>query len=442
MWSPSSWQNYQVKQQPVYSEDSKLQAVKAMLATKPPLVFAGEVVALKHDLAKVSRGEAFLLQGGDCAESFEHFSADNIRDSLRVILQMAAVLTYGLRKPVVKVARMAGQFAKPRSSDNETVGGITLPSYRGDMVNAIDFDAMARKPEPMRMLDVYHQSAATLNLMRAFTSGGLANLKKIHRLNLEFTNNTEQGDHYQEIAHQISDAIAFLEACGIDMENNPQIGCTNVYTSHEALLLHYEEALTREDSVSAQGFVNTSAHMVWIGDRTRDLDGAHVEYMRGIINPVGIKCGPSSNPDEIANIVEKINPNNEAGKIVLIARFGHDKVHQYLPQLIDKITATGLIVVWSCDPMHGNTVKSSTGYKTRDFNNIQQELKQFLAVHKKMGTVAGGIHLEMTGSSVTECTGGLQQISDEDLGQYYQTLCDPRLNANQSLELAFNLVAQ
>ena len=437
-WTPDAWQQLPIVQHPTYPDQDALQTVKAQLSKMPPLVFAGEVRALKKKLAKVARGEAFLLQGGDCAESFAEFGANKIRDTLRVILQMAVVLAYSSGKPVVKIARMAGQFAKPRSADTETLDGVTLPAYRGDIINGMDFTPEARHPDPQRMLRCYYQSAATLNLIRALSEGGYANVHKLNRWSLDFVAASPVGHRYQDTIDSITKALNFMEACGLTADQVPQIEKTTVYTSHEALLLHYEECLTRIDSLTGDWY-DTSAHMVWIGDRTRQLDHAHVAFMRGIGNPVGIKCGPTTDPVALVEILKSINPDNEEGRIVLISRMGAGKVETYLPTLIEAIEASGQTVVWSCDPMHGNTHKTTDGTKTRSFDAILQEVTEFFAVHKRMGTHAGGVHIEMTGQDVTECVGGGQQLGEDDLKYRYETHCDPRLNASQALELSFLL---
>ena len=399
------------------------------------MVFAGEARSLKSKLAKVAKGEAFLLQGGDCAESFADFHPDNIKNSFKVILQMAVVLTFGASCPVVKVGRIAGQFAKPRSSDKETINGVELESYKGDIINGIEFTDSDRAPNPERLIQAYNQSASTLNLLRAFSQGGYANLNKIHQWNLNFIEE-EKANKFAEIADRIDECLAFMKACGINDGNVSQIYETEFFTSHEALLLDYEEALTRIDSTSGKWY-DVSAHMLWVGDRTRQLEGAHIEFVKGIENPIGIEVGPTSDPEEIVKIIDQINPNNEPGKVTLICRMGADKIDSHLPSIIQKVHNEGKIVVWACDPMHGNTIKSKTGYKTRPVNNIFSEIQKFFAIHKTLGTYPGGIHLEMTGSDVTECMGGLQQITDEDLKNRYHTFCDPRLNASQSLEIAF-----
>ncbi|TNE38260.1 MAG: 3-deoxy-7-phosphoheptulonate synthase class II [Alphaproteobacteria bacterium] len=438
-WSPESWRSKDIIQVPQYRDQDALNSVEARLKSYPPLVFAGEARELRHQLAEVAEGRAFLLQGGDCAESFAEFHPDNIRDTFRVLLQMSVVLTYGGSLPVVKVGRIAGQFAKPRSADTETQEGVELPSYRGDIINAIDFNAEAREPDPERLIQAYGQSAATLNLLRAFAQGGFADLTNVHKWTLGFLANSPQNDRYQELADRITDAMNFMMACGITSETAPQLHQTDFYTSHEALLLGYEQAMTRIDSTSGDWY-DTSAHMVWIGDRTRQPDGAHVEFFRGIKNPIGMKCGPSLDPDELIHLCDILNPENIPGRMTLIARFGSDKVAEGLPRLIRKVKAEGRKVVWSCDPMHGNTIKAgNTGYKTRPFDRILSEVQQFFAIHQAEGTHAGGVHFEMTGQDVTECLGGAQAISEEDLSSRYHTHCDPRLNASQALELAFLL---
>ncbi len=439
-WTLNSWRDFPVKQVPHYEDPAALQSVEERLAGYPPLVFAGEARNLKAQLAEVCEGRAFLLQGGDCAESFVEHHADNIRDTFRVLLQMAVVLTYGAKLPVIKVGRMAGQFAKPRSADTETIDGVELPSYRGDIINGIEFDAAARVPNPERQISAYRQAASTLNLLRAFAKGGYADLTEVHRWNQGFIADSPQGARYEAMANQISEAMDFMAACGITSLTAPQMGMVDFYTSHEALLLGYEQALTRLDSTSGE-YYDTSAHMLWIGDRTRQPDGAHVEFLSGVKNPLGLKCGPSLEPDELITLLDKLNPENEAGRITLIARFGHENVEAHLPALIRKVTAEGRKVVWSCDPMHGNTIKASNGYKTRPVDRILTEVQRFMAVHHGEGTHAGGIHFEMTGQNVTECLGGAQAISEEDLSSRYHTHCDPRLNGSQALELAF-LIAE
>lgn len=438
-WTPTSWRNKPILQVPDYPDQARLKEYEARLAGYPPLVFAGEARALKEQLAKVAVGEAFLLQGGDCAEAFAEHNPDNIRDFFRVFLQMAVVLTYGAAKPVVKVGRIAGQFAKPRSAPTETANGIELPSYRGDIINGIDFDEPSRVPDPERLIMAYRQSAATLNLLRAFSQGGYANLEHIHGWMLNFVEG-EPSERYRVLADKISEALQFMKAVGITSQSAPQLRSTDFFTSHEALLLGYEEAFTRVDSTTGDHYA-TSGHMLWIGDRTRQPDHAHVEYFRGIKNPIGIKCGPSLNPDELVRLLEILNPEDEAGRITLIARFGAGKVGDHLPALVQAVKKSGRTVVWSCDPMHGNTIKATSGYKTRPFDSILSEVKDFFAVHRSEGTHPGGIHVEMTGKNVTECTGGARAISDADLSDRYHTHCDPRLNAHQALELAF-LVAE
>jgi 3-deoxy-7-phosphoheptulonate synthase len=438
VWSPESWRSKPILQVPAYPDTEALAAVENRLRTHPPLVFAGEARNLMSNLAQVSEGKAFLLQGGDCAESFAEFHADNIRDTLRVLLQMAVVLTFGGAVPVVKVGRIAGQFAKPRSDDFETRGDVCLPSYRGDNINGIEFTPEARIPDPARLMEGYGQSAATLNLLRAFTNGGYADLHNVNRWMLGFIDKSPAGEQFRGLAQRVSEALDFMRACGITPESVPQLRSTDFYTSHEALFLGYEQAMTRVDSTSGDWY-DTSAHMLWIGDRTRQLDGAHVEFCRGIKNPLGFKCGPSITNDGLARLCETLNPGNLPGRITLICRFGSDKVEETLPRLIRVIKREGFNVVWSCDPMHGNTVKSGTGYKTRPFDRILAETRAFFNVHRAEGTHAGGVHFEMTGQNVTECLGGAQEISEEDLEKRYHTHCDPRLNASQSIELAFLL---
>jgi 3-deoxy-7-phosphoheptulonate synthase len=438
-WSPDSWRSKPGLQLPTYPDEAALAAVEAQLASFPPLVFAGEARKLKQSLAAVAAGEAFLLQGGDCAESFAEHRADNIRDFFRVFLQMAVVLSFAAASPVVKVGRIAGQFAKPRSSDHETVGGVTLPSYRGDIINDIGFTAAARVPDPQRLLMAYRQSAATLNLLRAFATGGYANLDNVHQWMLGFVKESPQSDRYRELADRITQTLGFMRACGIDPERHPEMRTTEFYTSHEALLLGFEQAMTRVDSTSGDWYA-TSGHMVWIGDRTRQPDHAHVEFCRGVKNPLGLKCGPSTRPDDLLGLIDRLNPDDEPGRLTLICRFGADKVGDILPGLIRAVQREGRTVVWSCDPMHGNTITAG-GYKTRPFERIQREVQGFFAVHRAEGTIPGGIHIEMTGQNVTECTGGARAISETDLSDRYHTFCDPRLNADQAIELAF-LVAE
>lgn len=439
-WNPASWRSRPVSQVPVYPDEAALARAEAKLKGYPPLVFAGEARNLKKSLADVADGRAFMLQGGDCAESFAEFHPDNIRDTFRVLLQMAVVLTFAGAMPVVKVGRIAGQFAKPRSSDIETQDGVDLPSYRGDIVNASPFDEASRQPDAERMIQAYAQAASTLNLLRAFAQGGYADLHNVHRWNLGFIAGSPSGEKYRALADRISETLEFMEACGITPDSAPQLRTTDFYTSHEALLLGYEQAMTRIDSTTGDWY-DCSAHLVWIGDRTRQLDGAHVEFCRGIKNPLAIKCGPSLSNDDLVRLCDALNPANEAGRLTLIARFGADKVDEHLPRLIRAIKREGKKVVWSCDPMHGNTIKSPSGYKTRPFDRVLKEAQNFFAIHRAEGTHAGGVHLELTGQNVTECTGGAGAITDADLSSRYHTHCDPRLNANQALELAF-LVAE
>ena len=437
-WQPNSWRDHPIKQVPDYPDAEKLAGVEAKLAAMPPLVFAGEAQSLKRQLGEVAEGRAFLLQGGDCAESFAEFSANNIRDSFKVILQMAVVLTFGASMPVVKVGRVADQFAKPRSAPMEAIDGIELPSYRGDMINAMPFTEKDRVPDPKRLLRVYEQSASTLNLLRAFAQGGLADLTKVHSWVTEFLSGTPQAERFQELAGRIEESLNFMRACGITPETARPLAETDFYTSHESLLLNYEEALTRRDTITDEkDWYATSAHMIWIGDRTRQPDGAHVEYMRGIGNPVGLKCGPSLDPDELVRLIETLNPDNVPGKLTLIARMGADKVRAGLPPLLKAVKASGAKVVWCCDPMHGNTIKASSGYKTRRVNDVMAEVRGFFDAHDEVGTYPGGVHFEMTGQNVTECVGGVVDVTEARLGDRYHTHCDPRLNGAQALELAF-----
>ncbi|WP_204114247.1 class II 3-deoxy-7-phosphoheptulonate synthase [Shimia biformata] len=438
-WQKSDWRNKPRIQMPEYTNKDELNAVEAQLASYPPLVFAGEARTLKKKLGAASRGEAFLLQGGDCAESFAQFSADQIRDTFKVMLQMAMVLTYGAKVPVVKVGRMAGQFAKPRSAPTETVNGIELPSYRGDIINELDFTPAARIPDPKKMLQAYTQAAATLNLLRAFSTGGYADVHQVHSWTLGFTE-SEKASEYRDMANRISDTLDFMKAAGIDSAQAEALRTVSFYTSHESLLLEYEQALTRLDSTSGKWLAG-SGHMLWIGDRTRQPDGAHVEFARGVLNPIGLKCGPTTTAEDLKVLMEKLNPENEAGRLTLIARFGAGSVGEHLPRLIKAVQEEGANVLWTCDPMHGNTIKSATGYKTRPFESVLREVREFFAVHKAEGTIPGGVHFEMTGQDVTECTGGVRAVTEEDLSDRYHTACDPRLNASQSLELAF-LVAE
>ena len=439
-WSPDSWRAKPIEQAPVFPDAAALADVERQLAQFPPLVFAGEARKLKAMLGKVAKGEAFLLQGGDCAESFAEHGADNIRDFFRVFLQMAVVMTFAAASPVVKVGKVAGQFAKPRSAAKEKIGGVELPSYRGDIINDIAFDAAARTPDPHRQLMAYRQSAATLNLIRAFAWGGYANLENAHRWMLGFVKDSPQSARYQELADRLTETLGFMRAIGLDPEAHQELRQTDFYTSHEALLLGFEQAMTRIDSTSGDYYA-TSGHMLWIGDRTRQQGHAHVEYARGINNPVGLKCGPTLAPDELLRLIDRLNPGNEPGRLTLICRFGADKVGDHLPSLIRAVQREGRQVVWSCDPMHGNTIKVKSGFKTRPFDRIMSEIRSFFAVHQGEGTYAGGVHLEMTGQNVTECTGGARAISDADLHDRYHTYCDPRLNAEQAIEVAF-LIAE
>ncbi len=436
MWQLDSWKKYKAKHIPDYKDPEHLNRVLETLKGFPPLVFAGEVRSLSNSLAEVAEGNGFLLQGGDCAESFSEFHADNIRDTFRVILQMAIILTSGTNLPIVKVGRMAGQFAKPRSSPTEQNNGQELESYKGDIINGIEFDETVRKPDPDRMLKAYSQAASTLNLLRAFADGGYADLRFVNSWNMGFLKSGSEYERYRKLANKIQESLNFMDALGVTTDNTPQLRKTDYYTCHEALLLPYEEALTRVDSTSGDIY-DTSAHFVWIGDRTRFENSAHVEFCKGIKNPIGIKCGPSTDHDDLIKIIDKINPDNTAGRITLLARYGNDKVDNLLPKLIKRITDEGRIVVWSCDPMHGNTIKSSNGTKTRPFDEILSEVKKNIQLHNSLGSWFGGIHLEMTGQNVTECTGGIDEISESDLKDRYHTHCDPRLNANQAIELAF-----
>jgi len=438
-WTKSSWRDKPRIQMPDYPDQDALRAVEAELSRYPLLVFAGEARRLKKHLAAAGRGEAFLLQGGDCAESFEQFSSDMIRDTFKVMLQMAIVLTHGAKVPVIKLGRMAGQFAKPRSAPTETVDGVELPSYLGDIINELAFTADARIPDPKKMLRAYTQAAATLNLIRAFSTGGYADVHQVHGWTLGFTE-SEKAEKYREIANRISDTLDFMAAAGVTSETAHTLQSVEYYTSHESLLLEYEEALCRQDSQTGKWLAG-SGHMIWIGDRTRQPDGAHVEFARGVQNPIGLKCGPTMTSDDLKLLMHKLNPENEEGRLTLIARFGAGNVGEHLPRLIKTVQEEGANVVWTCDPMHGNTIKSSSGYKTRPFDSVLREVREFFAVHGAEGTVPGGVHFEMTGQDVTECTGGVRAVQDEDLSDRYHTACDPRLNASQSLELAF-LVAE
>ncbi len=438
-WSKAGWRSKPRVQMPDYPDQAALAAVEAQLGKYPPLVFAGEARRLKKQLALAGEGKAFLLQGGDCAESFAEFSADNIRDTFRVMLQMAVVLTYGAKVPVIKVGRMAGQFAKPRSAPTEVIDGVEYPSYRGDIINGFEATPAARVPDPARMLQAYTQAAASLNLLRAFSTGGFADIHRVHAWTLGFAEH-DKADRYRDISNRISDALDFMNAAGVNSDTAHNLATVEFYTSHEALLLEYEEAFARVDSLTGNT-VAGSGHMIWIGDRTRQPDGAHVEFCRGVLNPIGLKCGPTTTAEDLKVLMAKLNPENEAGRLTLIARFGAGKVGDHLPRLIKTVQEEGANVVWSCDPMHGNTIKAASGYKTRPFDQVLREVREFFAIHKSEGTVPGGVHFEMTGQDVTECTGGLRAVSDENLADRYHTACDPRLNASQSLELAF-LVAE
>ncbi|MFC0665414.1 class II 3-deoxy-7-phosphoheptulonate synthase [Azotobacter chroococcum] len=436
-WSPASWRAKPIQQQPEYPDAVHLARVEETLAGYPPLVFAGEARELRRLFGEVSQGRAFLLQGGDCAESFAEFSATKIRDTFKVLLQMAIAMTFAAGCPVVKVGRMAGQFAKPRSAGSETVDSVTLPAYRGDIVNGIDFDAKSRVPDPQRLLQAYHQSTATLNLLRAFAQGGFADLHQVHQWNLDFIADAALSEKYSQLADRIDETLAFMRACGL--ENAPQLHETSFFTAHEALLLNYEQALTRQDSLTGEWY-DCSAHMLWIGDRTRQPDGAHVEFLRGVGNPIGVKVGPTTDPEGLLRLIDLLNPDNDPGRLNLIARMGADQVEQHLPALIRAVQREGRQVLWSSDPMHGNTIKAG-GYKTRAFESILREVRQFFAVHQAEGSHAGGIHIEMTGQNVTECIGGSRAVTADSLSDRYHTQCDPRMNADQSLELAF-LIAE
>ncbi|ATC84786.1 MULTISPECIES: class II 3-deoxy-7-phosphoheptulonate synthase [Pseudoalteromonas] len=435
-WNPNSWRELPILQQPQYPDQEELKTVESQLKSAPPLVFAEETRSLFKQLEDVCEGRAFLLQGGDCAESFSDFNAANIRDTFKTILQMAVVLTYGGKCPVVKIARMAGQYAKPRSADLETIDGVSLPSYRGDIVNSFEFTEEARIPDPQRLMKAYHNSAATLNLLRAFAQGGLADLHQVNRWNMGFVAANPQKERFQQLADKIQDALEFMEVCGINSTIAPSLKETDLYTSHEALLLGYEEALTRRDHLSGDWY-DCSAHFVWIGERTRQLDHAHIEFFKGIKNPIGVKVGPGMDPDDLIRLIDAVNPDNIPGRLTLITRMGADVLPEKLPALVRRVQQEGRKVIWSSDPMHGNTEKATSGYKTRSFDNIMREISQFFAVHKAEGSYAGGIHLEMTGQHVTECTGGAYGLSDDDLAQRYKTQCDPRLNADQVLEVGF-----
>jgi 3-deoxy-7-phosphoheptulonate synthase len=439
-WTPDSWRTRPIRQVPAYPDPTQLAATEAKLHRYPPLVFAGEARRLAAALAQAADGRAFVLQGGDCAESFADFTANIIRDTFRVLLQMAVVLTFGASVPVVKMGRMAGQFAKPRSADAETVDGETLPCYRGDIINGPDFTAAARIPDPARMEAAYFQSAGTLNLLRAFATGGYADLHEVHRWNLGFIARSPMADRYRDLAHRIDETLGFMAACGMTSGTIPQIRETEFFTSHEALLLPYEQALTRVDSTTGDWYA-CSAHFLWVGERTRQLDGAHVEFLRGVKNPVGLKVGPSMTADELLRLIERLNPADEPGRLTLISRMGAEKVARVLPPLLRAVAREGRRVVWLCDPMHGNTVTTAAHFKTRSFDAILAEVRGFFDAHADAGTWAGGVHVEMTGRDVTECVGGAHRLTEADLSRSYETFCDPRLNAEQSLELAF-LVAE
>lgn len=435
-WSRESWREYKILQQPVYPDATELKSVETKLKGLPPLVFAGEARNLKAELAKVCEGKAFLLQGGDCAESFANFNANNIRDMFKVLLQMAIVLTFAGGCPVVKLGRVAGQFAKPRSSDFEEVGGVKLPSYRGDIINGFEFNANARVPDPRRMIEAYYQSASTMNLLRAFSRGGLADLHQVHKWNLGFVKKPEISEKYAKLADELTKTLSFMEACGITSQNTPTLNQTAVYTSHEALLLPYEEAMTRQDSLTNDWY-DCSAHMLWIGERTRGVNDAHVHFLSGVKNALGVKIGPTATAEDVIALANRLNPANEAGRLNVIIRMGAEKIEKILPKILRELKREGLNILYSIDPMHGNTVKTSNNYKTREFDKIMSEVRSFFEIHRAEGTHAGGVHLEMTGQDVTECTGGASKITEQNLKQRYETQCDPRLNADQALELAF-----
>ena len=437
-WSKNSWKSYEAKQLPAYSDENKLNSVLDSLSSMPPLIFAGETRSLKSQIYQVQKGEAFYLQGGDCAESFSELNPNTIRDTFKLILQMAVVLTYASNTPVVKLGRIGGQFAKPRSSDFEEKDGLKLPSYRGDIINSHEFTKESREPDPQRMMQAYNHSAATLNLLRAFAQGGFASLTQLNKWNLDFANNFESTQKYKSISQKIEESIKFMNACGINEKNTRELRETDFYTSHEALLLPYEEAFTRIDSTTGDWY-NVNSHFLWVGDRTRDPDGAHIHYLSGIKNPLGLKVGPSTNIDDLKKNIEILNPENEGGRLTLIVRMGAEKIQSTFPQLLKEIDKLGLNITWICDPMHGNTSTSNSGYKTRATENILSEIKSFFEIHKSQGSIPGGVHLELTGLNVTECVGGPDEIKDENLGDRYHTFCDPRLNVNQSLELSFLL---
>lgn len=437
-WTSNSWRNFPIKQQPTYENSAQLKKVENQLANFPPLVSFDEIEKLKSELAAVANGEAFLLQGGDCAESFTEFSHDNLKSFFRTVMQMTIALMYGLKKPIVKVGRIAGQYAKPRSQNDETIDGITLPAYRGDIINGIEFEKNARFADPKRLIDSYFYSAASLNYLRSLALGGYGNLSKVNKWNEEFAHSLNSKKNTEEVIAKVNDILNFMKACGLDSKSLPQLTTASFFTSHEALLLNYEETFTRQDKDSKKNY-DLSAHMLWIGDRTRHPDEAHVEFMRGIANPIAFKVGPSISRDDLLKLLDILNPQNEAGRITLISRMGAAKVDEFLPPLVEAVKAAGRSVIWSCDPMHGNTIKSSNGYKTRKFDDILNEIKSFFQIHSAAGTYAGGVHFEMTGQNVTECLGGNQQISEINLSDRYHTHCDPRLNSSQSVELAFTI---
>ena len=436
-WKPDSWKTFEASQQPIWPDHDSLQKVLEELSALPPLVFAGEARNLTEQLAAVSRREAFLLQAGDCAESFDT-SADSIRDRLRVILQMAVILTYYSGVPVVKVGRIAGQFAKPRSSDTETVDGLELPSFRGHMVNDINFNEDSRAANPKRLLTAYNRAAATLNLLRAFTKGGFAALSRVHQWNREFVAASPAGQRYEALADEIDRAVSFMQACGMDGDKLSELSEVDFHTSHEALILGYEEALTRQDSLTGEWY-DCSAHMLWIGERTRDLDGAHIEFLRGVNNPIGCKLGPDANAENVLTLCETLNPEKVPGRLTLISRMGAEIVTEKLPAILEAVKEAGHPVVWVCDPMHGNTFSTENGHKTRHFDDVLKEITGFFEAHKKVGTYPGGVHLELTGDDVTECLGGGAQLDAEDLSKRYETMCDPRLNGSQSIDIAFRI---
>ena len=436
-WKPDSWKSFKASQQPIWPDNDSFQRVLEELSSLPPLVFAGEARNLTEQLAAVSRREAFLLQAGDCAESFDT-SADSIRDRLRVILQMAVILTYYTGVPVVKVGRIAGQFAKPRSSDTETVDGLELPSFRGHMVNDINFNEDSRAANPKRLLTAYKRAAATLNLLRAFTKGGFAALSRVHQWNREFVAASPAGQRYEALADEIDRAVSFMQACGMDGDKLSELSEVDFHTSHEALILGYEEALTRQDSLTGEWY-DCSAHMLWIGERTRDLDGAHIEFLRGVNNPIGCKLGPDANPKDVITLCETLNPEKLPGRLTLISRMGAEIVSEKLPSILEAVKKAGHPVVWVCDPMHGNTFSTENGHKTRHFDDVLKEITGFFDAHEKVGTYPGGVHLELTGDDVTECLGGGAQLDAEDLSKRYETMCDPRLNGSQSIDIAFRI---